>query len=263
MGVNTTNANKELGFDKMSELDYRKHWSFSTFNRMLIAAYHISKLPVGARVLEIGAGTSELENLVCTNFQRGDIIFLKIDADEQYRHDGNIDFVGDVTEPYIQSVVENYVNLNMKRFHKSGFDAIVMMEVIEHIGKDKVKPLLNKIHNEWINDEGTLIITTPTPPYNSKYEDKVWPTDHEYEFSLKEVRTLINDKFKIVNEVSWSMEERDYYTEICKSPFLMELKSKLERAGFPESYIRAQVALFAPPISGRQILMIGKARRKE
>lgn len=258
MSVNTTNANKELGFDKLSDLDYRKHWSFSTFNRMLLAAYHISKLPVGSRVLEIGAGTSELENLVCTNFQRSDIMFLKIDADEQYRYDENIDYIGDVTDAYIRSVIDNYINLNMKKF-----GAVVMMEVIEHIGEDKVAPLLERIHKDWITDEGTLIITTPTPPYNSKYEDKVWPADHEYEFPLKEVRKLVNNNFKIVNEVSWSMEERDYYTEICKTPFLMELKSRLERAGFPESYIRAQVALFAPPISGRQILMIGKARRKE
>lgn len=258
MGANTTNANKELGFDKMSELDYRKHWSFSTFNRMLLAAYHISKLPTGSRVLEIGAGTSELENLVCTNFKRDDIIFLKVDADEQYRYDDNINYIGDVTEAYIQSVIENYINLNMKKF-----GAVVMMEVIEHIGKDKVEPLLNKIHNDWITDEGTLIITTPTPPYNSKYEDKVWPTDHEYEFSLKEVRHLVNSKFKILHEASWSMEERDYYKETCSSNFLMELKVRLERAGFPESYIRAQVAVLAAPISGRQVLMIGKARRKE
>lgn len=258
MGVNTINANKELGFDVMSTLDLNKHWSFSTINRMMLAAYHISKLPIGSRVLEIGAGTSELENLVCTNFKRSDIIFLKIDADEQYRYDDNIDYVGDVTDVYIWSVIENYIKLNMKKF-----GAVVMMEVVEHIGEDKVKPLLEKIHENWITDEGTLIITTPTPPYNSKYEDKVWPTDHEYEFTLKDVKGLVNNKFKIVHEVSWSMEERDYYKEICSSPFLMEVKAKLERAGFPESYIRAQIAVFATPISGRQILMVGKARRKE
>lgn len=257
--VNCINANKELGFDKMSELDYNKHWSFSTFNRMLIAAYHISKLPLGSRVLEIGAGTSELENLVCTNFKRDDIIFLKVDADEQYRNngDGNIDYVGDITSNYLQSVIDRYVELNMKKF-----GAIVLMEVVEHIGEDKVEPLLNKIYNDWLLDEGTLVVTTPTPPYDGMYEDTVWPTDHIYEFDLSEIRCLVNQNYKIIHEVSWSMEERDYYNEICAEPFLMELKAKLERAGFPESYIRAQVALFASPISGRQIMMIAKARRK-
>jgi 2-polyprenyl-3-methyl-5-hydroxy-6-metoxy-1,4-benzoquinol methylase len=258
MSVNTTNANKELGFDKMSDLDYGKHWSFSTFNRMLLAAYHISNLPINSRVLEIGAGTSELENLVCTNFQRKDIMFIKVDADEQYRYDDNIDFIGDVTDKTIDSYLENYINLNMTKF-----SAVVMMEVIEHVGKDKVKPLLDKIHDKWLKEEGLLIITTPTPPYNAKYEDKVWPTDHEYEFSLRETRAMVNSKFKIVHEVSWSMEERDYYRELRRSPFLMEVKARLESAGFPESYIRAQISVLASSISGRQILMIGKGRRRE
>lgn len=254
MSVNTTNANKKLGFDNTMKLDFNKHWSFSTFNRMILAAYHISKLPINSRVLEIGAGTSDLKEIVKINFRRTDIEFIKIDADKQYSDD--IDFIGDVTEEYIESCLDANIQINDK------FNAIVMMEVVEHIGRDNVKYLLEKIYEKWLVDEGILILTTPTPPYNGTYESKVWPTDHEYEFTLLEIKALVNCKFKIIHEMSWSIEERDYYKEICDSQFLMEVKSRLEKSGFPESYIRAQIAALAPTIAGRQILMIAKARRK-
>lgn len=256
MSVNTINANKELGFDNTMKLDFNKHWSFSTFNRMMLAAYHISKLPHNSRVLEIGAGTSDLEELVKVNFRKTDIEFVKIDADNQYSEDKNITFIGDVTESYIEKCLDKNIQQNGK------FNAVIIMEVIEHIGKDKVKPCLEKIYEDWLIDEGILIITTPTPPYNCLYENKVWPTDHKYEFSLQEIRSLVNLKFKIIHEMSWSIEERDYYNELCSNSFLMEVKTRFEKAGFPESYIRAQIAVLAPTIAGRQILMIGKARRK-
>lgn len=256
MSVNTINANKELGFDNTMKLDFNKHWSFSTFNRMILAAYHISKLPHNSRVLEIGAGTSDLEELVKVNFRKTDIEFVKIDADNQYSEDKNITFIGDITEEYIERCLDKNIQQNGK------FNAVVMMEVVEHVGKDNVEPLLEKIYKKWLVNEGTLIVTTPTPPYNGLYENKVWPTDHEYEFTLIEIRTLINHKFKIIHEMSWSIEERDYYNELCDIPFLMEVKARLEKAGFPESYIKAQIAVFVPTIAGRQILIMAKARRK-
>lgn len=256
MSVNITNANKELGFDNTMKLDFNKHWSFSTFNRMLLAAYHISKLPINSRVLEIGAGTSDLKELVRVNFRRTDIEFTKIDADEQYEWNDDIAFVGDIAESYIERCLDKNIQLNGK------FSTVVMMEVVEHVGKDKVESLLEKIYKKWLVNEGTLIVTTPTPPYNGLYENKVWPTDHEYEFTLFEIRALVNCKFKIIHEMSWSIEERDYYDELCSSQFLMEAKARFEKAGFPESYIRAQIAALAPTVAGRQILMIAKARRK-
>lgn len=257
MGVNKTNANKELGFDDMSSLDYQKHWSFSTFNRMLLAAYHISKLPINARVLEIGAGTSQLENLVCTNFKRSDIIFIKVDGDEQYKGNYNIDLVADIMSSRAFSWIENYIDLNFTKFH-----AVVMMEVIEHIGYDNISQLIENIYMSYLVDEGMLILTTPTPPYNARYEDRVWPTDHEYELTYEDVYRQLKPMFKVIHEMTWSLEERDYYKLLCKDSFLMEMKTRLESAGFPESYIRAQIAAVSNPLCGRQYMAICKAKRK-
>ena len=65
--MNCKNANREMGFDKFSECDYNLHWSFSNFNRILMVAGQIAQLPVDSRVLELGAGSSDLENLVKKN----------------------------------------------------------------------------------------------------------------------------------------------------------------------------------------------------
>lgn len=203
----------------------------------MLAAYYVSRLSANSRVLEIGAGTSDLEELVRVNFRRTDIEFIKVDADEQYKEDIN----GEYLDSNVQS--------------KGKFNTVIMMVAVEHVGKNKVEPLFEKIYKKWLVDEGILIVTTPTLPYNCLHENKVWPTDYKYEFSSKKIRKIVNIRFKIIHEMSWSIEKRDYYKEICSSSFLMEVKARLEKADFPESYIRAQIA-------GRQILIIAKARRK-
>ena len=76
--MNCKNANREMGFDKFSECDYNLHWSFSNFNRILMVAGQIAQLPVDSKVLELGAGSSDLENVVKKNFKRDDIKFTRV-----------------------------------------------------------------------------------------------------------------------------------------------------------------------------------------
>lgn len=85
--MNTNNANQALGFDKFSESNYNLHWSFSNFNRILMAAGYIAQLDKNSRVLELGAGSSDLENIVKKNFKRKDISFYKVDGDKNMQKD--------------------------------------------------------------------------------------------------------------------------------------------------------------------------------
>lgn len=89
------------------------------------------------------------------------------------------------------------------------FDAIVFMEVAEHLDKENLSIMFERISN-WLKPEGLLLFTTPTPPYEKKYEDRVWPTDHDFELSYSEAYNLINKEFKIIKEIGWSLEEREY-----------------------------------------------------
>ena len=104
--MNTTNANQVLGFDKFSESDYNLHWSFSNFNRMLMAAGQIAQLPQNSKVLELGAGSSDLENLVKKNFKREDIGFIKLDGDEQYEQIPSVTVVDIISETVPPKTVE-------------------------------------------------------------------------------------------------------------------------------------------------------------
>ena len=246
--MNTTNANQTLGFDKFSESDYNKHWSFSNFNRMLMAAGYIAQLPQGSRVLELGAGSSDLENLVKNNFKRNDIKFTKIDGDTKYESNPSIE---------VLDVTSERCNNYCKFF--GPFDAIIFMEVIEHLDEDEASQTLEKI-SRWLVPEGLMLFTTPTPPYEGKFENRVWPTDHYFEFTHSKIYDIINKEFKIIKEIGWSLEEREYNKLLESNSELNMIYSKL-RGAFPESYIRAIIACLSPVQANRQIFLVCKKRR--
>lgn len=246
--MNCKNANQELGFDRFSECNYNLHWSFSNFNRVLMVAGHIARLPRNSKVLELGAGTSDLENLVKKNFGRYDIEFIKVDGDEQYESSDEIS-VFDITSNEFNDFCVN----------QKPFDAIVFMEVIEHLPKSEARNIFEKI-SSWLVDEGLMLFTTPTPPSEGAYEDRVWPTDHNEEFTHDEIYGIINTHFKINKEIGWSLEEREYNKLLEENPVLSMIKSKLTGA-FPDSYVRAIIACLSPVQENRQVLFACKKRR--
>ncbi len=248
--MNCVNANKELGFDVFSECNYNLHWSFSNFYRMLMVAGQIAQLPKYSKVLELGAGSSDLKNIVYKNFKREDIVFIKVDGDEQYKESEDITVCDITSESFDQFCKAN-----------GPYDAIVFMEVIEHISRKLARTMLKRI-SSWLVKEGMLLFTTPTPPYEKRYEGKVWPTDHDYEFSRFEIYCTINRFFKVNKEIGWSLEEREYNKLLESKADLSLIASKL-RGAFPESYIRATIACLAPVEANRQVLMICKKRRTE
>lgn len=247
--MNCKNTNKEMGFDKFSECNYNLHWSFSNFNRNLIIAKQIADLPAGSVILEIGAGSSPLEDIVITNFKRHDIQFLKIDGDEQYQQSKSV-FVFDITADDFDKVCQT---------SHLRFNAIIFAEVVEHIDKRLASKIFKRI-SDWLVPEGLLFFTTPTPPREGLYEDRVWPTDHEQEFTRSEIYSIINKWFKINKEIGWSLEEREYNKLLETNANLSLIASKLRNA-FPESYIRALISCLSPVEDNRQILFICKKRR--
>lgn len=246
--MNCKNTNQELGFDKFSECDYNLHWSFSNFNRMLMAAGQIAQLPLNSKVLELGAGSSDLENLVKKNFKREDITFVKIDGDRQYEK------VDDVT-------VMDITSWQCYNFCKSWgpFNAVVFMEVVEHLERCEVEIMFEKISN-CLKPEGLLLFTTPTPPLEGIYEDRVWPTDHKFECTFLEIYSIINKRFKINKKIGWSLEEREY-NELLESDANLSMMCSKLRGAFPESYVRAIIACLSPVKANRQIFLVCKKRR--
>ena len=246
--MNCKNANREKGFDRFSECNYNLHWSFSNFNRILMVAGQIARLPMDSRVLELGAGSSDLENVVKKNFNREDIHFFKLDGDIRYESDEKITVI-DITSEKCDQLCNAL----------APFNAIVFMEVVEHLDKAVVWVMFAKIAS-WLEPEGMLLFTTPTPPFEGKFEDRVWPDDHDSEFTLQEIYGIINEFFKINKEIGWSLEEREYNKLLESDPQLSMLAAKL-RGAFPESYVRATIACLSPVAANRQVLFVCKKRR--
>lgn len=246
--MNCKNANQELGFDRFSECNYNLHWSFSNFNRILMVAGQIAQLPKGSKVLELGAGSSDLENIVKKNFKRDDIKFIKIDGDNQYESSDEIT-VFDITSEECAA----YCTIS------GPFDAVVFMEVIEHLSKEDGMHMIKLIHDVLV-PEGLMLFTTPTPPSYGRYEDRVWPLDHEIEYDYREAYDLINPYFKINKEIGWSMEERDFNLILEYDKDLSSVYCRLKGA-FPESYIRAIIACLAPVQDNRQVFFVCRKRR--
>ena len=246
--MNCKNANQELGFDRFSECNYNLHWSFSNFNRILMVAGQIARLPNGSKVLELGAGSSDLENIVKKNFKRDDIKFIKIDGDNQYESSDEITVFDITSEECANYCINN-----------GPFDAVVFMEVIEHLSKEDGKYMIKLIH-DMLAPEGLMLFTTPTPPTYGRFEDRVWPLDHEIEYTYREAYDIINPYFKINKEIGWSMEERDFNLILEYDKDLSVVYSKLKGA-FPESYIRAIIACLAPVQDNRQVFFVCRKRR--
>ncbi len=246
--MNTKNANQELGFDVFSESNYNLHWSFSNFNRMLMVAGQIAQLPFNSSILELGAGSSDLENIVKNNFKRNDISFDKVDGDSQYESVDGITVL-DITSDEFD-----------KRYGIFRYDAIVFMEVIEHLNYDDAELMLGKIYR-LLKPECMLFLTTPTPPRDALWEDRVWPQDHEKEFTFHKIYDIINLGFKVQKSIGWSLEEREYNQLLEAKPQLAMIYTKL-RGAYPESYIRALIASLAPVEWNRQVLLICKKRRE-
>lgn len=247
--INATNANKDLGFDKFAECDYNKHWSFSNFNRMLIAAARIATLGKGAKVLEIGAGTSDLKRMVVENYKRHDIEFIRTDASKEYKLDENIDYIFDVTQKVqADCIVEG----------RGKFDCIVCMEVIEHIDKKEGMQVIQTMA-EMLKKKGMLILTTPTPPLQGSFEDRVWPTDHDEEYIQAEIVSMVNDFFKVEKEFGWSLEEREYLRVLSEDPLAGHVYLKLKGV-FPEEYIKSLIASLCDVKFARQIMVVGTVR---
>ena len=246
--MNCKNANREKGFDRFSECNYNLHWSFSNFNRILMVAGQIAQLPADSRVLELGAGSSDLENVVKRNFKRDDIKFTRVDGDKRYESDNSIT-VFDITSD----------EFNIRCHARLAYDAVVFMEVIEHLDKEFAATMFERIAS-WLVPEGMMLFTTPTPPNDGAYEDRVWPDDHEKEFTFSEIYGIINKRFKINKEIGWSLEEREYNKILESDPQMSVIASKL-RGAFPESYVRATIACLSPVQVNRQVLFVCKKRR--
>jgi hypothetical protein len=253
--MNVNNSNSE--FQNFSECDLTKHWSYSNYNRNLMMANIIKDLADKRRynlpnmILEIGAGDSPLEYMSVANFNTYCTEWIKIDGDaKRYKDDASIKLFD----------IESKDFYNFIQTLRCKPNVVVMSEVIEHMSsKESAKKVIENLYHV-MEEESYLLLTTPTPPLDGIYEERVWPDDHEFEFTYDEIYDILNIYFKIEKKIGWSLEEREYNDLLKNDEFIG--KTYLNLKGLmPEGYIRSLISLLAYPEMNRQVLLVCRKRR--
>lgn len=246
--MNLNNSN--TSFQDFMKCDFNKHWSFSNFNRQLMTASVIKDFQVQLgkplMVTELGAGDSKIMDICTDNFELEYNVWAKYDANDKYEDCIVVDIASDEMEKGLD-------------FLKP--DVILAEEVLEHLSEDQVDKVLKMCYNN-ISKNGLFIVSVPTPPFNKLYEDRVWPDDHEKEYSYFEIYSKLNKYFKIENSFGWSMENREFNDAIKTSKFARKVYCRLKGV-FPDSYIRALMPALVDVRKCRQVLFVCKKRRKE
>ena len=253
---NTKNSNKE--FQDFYSCDLKKHWSWSNFNRHIITCNALSKLREKSVVVEFGAGDSPVSDMLRRNFGRYDIAYVKTDCEEVAEKDDAL-----ITFDLNKCDEKKLRNIIAIETGKREADAIVLCEVIEHLEDiSTIYKVLEMCYNV-LDENGVLILSTPTPPFNGHYEDRVWPDDHKFELGKNAVEKALNRYFKIDREVGWSLEERDY-NKLLEEPEYAVIYTRM-RERMPEGFIRALLPMMlkAGDIGNcRQITFVCRKRRE-
>lgn len=230
MKVNTNNSN--FNFQNFNKCNYNKHWSYSNFFRHLFVCNELNTLKDTAIVIELGAANSNYE---------------------QYMHNNFIKKINIKKYDYKESRGVKKLDITKKLpFKTNSVDCIILTEVIEHLTKKDGEKVLAEIHRVLVSKKGLLLFTTPTP--NKLVEDRVWPEDHDFEYSLAEISSLLNKHFKINKEMPWSMTEKEYRETLKTNIFIQNIYCKLKDS-LPEGLIRALISIVCNPNKSRQIAM--------
>ncbi len=128
-------------------LDTDEHYEMMKNSYKILLRDYIADLPKNARILEIGSGMGfcmlALESLGFTN-----VVGVDLDTEQTQKAKGKGLNVHNMSvEKYFQEQNEQ-------------FDLILMFDVLEHLEKKNVIPILEEIH-KYLNRSATLIIQTP------------------------------------------------------------------------------------------------------
>ncbi len=135
-------------------------------------------------VLDLGCGAGKFLSLARTVSQFEQLVGMDVSVKALELAKRRLKLLD--TEGELISLIHGSLLYRDKRFE--GFDAAVLVEVIEHIHED-VLPLVEKTVFLFANP-GTVVVTTPNVEYNSQYEllepNKMRHSDHKFEWDRQQ-----------------------------------------------------------------------------
>ncbi len=186
----------------MNNQDFEAYADFKHFNQKVPPAFEnmLLSIPKDSRpelkILDIGCGDGKFYNFLVNNgFAKQNIFGTEV---SQKRID----------RCHEMGWSQVYWNDEFFALEEKDIDIIIMMEVVEHVPKNKIVPLLLQIKNVLKPNTGSFFITTPQYPikrfydyydafiHKHKHKLKDDPT-HVAKYTFKELEKLLRENFKV------------------------------------------------------------------
>jgi len=160
-----------------------------------------------SNILDIGCDTCYMAGLL--NYDKHPFTYLGIDNRESVDIENlNIDKK--------QGSMVVFDTLGFLQKHRSRYDGILFLDVIEHFDDKKHGVKVFNAACDLLEPGGFIFVSTP----NCIDGVLNWPKYHDYEYSLQEILDLQRDDLLLRNIFGWSMSNETYLKENQESPVL-------------------------------------------
>ena len=107
-------------------------------------------------------------------------------------------------------------DLNTQSLHDIGkfekYDVILLQEILEHVTEETGKSLLKEA-KEILSDRGFIIVSSPNPK-KSQGQEFVWPENHIQEFTLDEMKAMIQEAGFSIKRVNGWLGKAKYFKKL-------------------------------------------------
>jgi len=224
-GKNTFDDSVEFIFksDMLGNMKFSNGWMMAFATRYTNTCNRIGKIKRDGiedtiKILDLGCGEKTFYTFWCKNFEspgrpRLDYVGLEFRQDVVDRANASN------TKSKVNSseVLQfNLVKQSLKeanRFEK--YDVILMQEILEHIPAETVKKIIAEAH-ELLTDRGFIVASSPNPR-KEEGQEFVWPENHVQEFSLDEMKEMLEPYFEIERVNGWLGKAQKFKKNLTES----------------------------------------------
>lgn len=224
-GKNTFDDSVEFIFksDMLGNMKFSNGWMMSFALRYTNTCNRIVKIKRESiedkiRILDLGCSEKTFYTFWNKNFEtpgrpRLDYIGLEFRQDVVDKANESINKSSVNTAEVLQYNLVKQSLHEVNRFEK--YDVILMQEILEHIPKATVEKLLKEA-NDLLTERGFIVVSSPNPR-KDEGQEFVWPENHIQEFSLEEMKNLMEPYYNIERVNGWLGKAQKFKKNLSKS----------------------------------------------
>lgn len=194
-------------FSNLGKVCYMSSWQQSNILRYITVSMALlnnrnSEDPKNQTVVDVGCSEGSFLQFWYNNMQvpgKQKLHYTGIEVVEESISKAKKQFNGRDNIKFVQA---DMMKTRLKDIHPQAADVVLLLEVIEHVGLDSARDLLNDAFST-LRPGGIICISSPNPQ-KQLGQQFVWIDNHLYEFSLPEMKQEIADAgFEICDVTGW------------------------------------------------------------